>query len=115
MSGRDPAEALRATARVLDTAAAVSATDWDACAGGGNPFLSHAFFVALEESGSAAARAGWQPVHLVIDDPEGRPSALPPAYAQSHSQGEYVFDQTWEDAYRPAAGPYFPNTQSAVP
>src|SRR3546814_7504990 len=89
MSGRDPAEALRATARVLDAAAAVSATDWDACAGGGNPFLSHAFFVALEESGSAAARAGWQPVHLVIEDPEGRPSAIAPAYAKRHSQGEY--------------------------
>src|SRR3546814_7650448 len=52
MSGRDPAEALRATARVLDAAAAVSATDWDACAGGGNPFLSHAFFVALAVSRS---------------------------------------------------------------
>src|SRR3546814_3618675 len=83
MSGRDPAEALRATARVLDAAAAVSATDWDACAGGGNPFLSHAFFVALEESGSAAARAGWQPVHLVIDDPEGRPSAI--ARSEEHT------------------------------
>src|SRR3546814_9323464 len=115
MSGRDPAEALRATARVLDAAAAVSATDWDACAGGGNPFLSHAFFVALEESGSAAARAGWQPVHLVIDDPEGRPSAIAPAYAKSHSQGEYVFDQNWADAYMRAGGAYYPKLQLAVP
>src|SRR3546814_4784491 len=76
----------------------------DLCAGGGNPFLSHAFFVALEESGSAAARAGWQPVHLVIDDPQGRPSAIAPAYAKSHSQGEYVFDQNWADAYMRAGG-----------
>lgn len=115
MSGRDPAEALRATARVLDAAAAVSAADWDACAGGRNPFLSHAFFVALEESGSAAARAGWQPVHLVIDDSQGRPSAIAPAYAKSHSQGEYVFDQNWADAYMRAGGAYYPKLQLAVP
>src|SRR3546814_16616460 len=87
----------------------------DLCAGGGNPFLSHAFFVALEESGSAAARAGWQPVHLVIDDPEGRPSAIAPAYAKSHSQGEYVFDQNWADAYMRAGGAYYPKLQLAVP
>lgn len=115
MNGRHPAEALRATARVLDAAAAVSASDWDACAGGKNPFLSHAFFVALEESGSAAARAGWQPVHLVIDDPQGRPSAIAPAYAKSHSQGEYVFDQNWADAYMRAGGAYYPKLQLAVP
>ena len=115
MNGRHPAEALRATARVLDAAAAVSAADWDACAGGKNPFLSHAFFVALEESGSAAARAGWQPVHLVIDDPQGRPSAIAPAYAKSHSQGEYVFDQNWADAYMRAGGAYYPKLQLAVP
>src|SRR3546814_3174980 len=71
-------------ARVVGAASAIAAADWDACAGSANPFVSHAFFVALEESGSATARAGWQPVHIVIDDADGRPAAIAPAYAKSH-------------------------------
>src|SRR3546814_13665147 len=88
MSGRDPAEALRATARVLDAAAAVSATDWDACAGGGNPFLSHAFFVALEESGSAAARPGSARLHRLIDAREARTASLSRHYPKSQTRDE---------------------------
>src|SRR3546814_14594701 len=106
---------LRGPPRVLDAAAPVSATGWEACAGGGKPFLSHSFFAARGESRGAAPRAGWQPVHLVIDDPEGRPSAIAPAYAKSHSQGEYVFDQNWADAYMRAGGAYYPKLQLAVP
>ena len=102
-------------ARIADAASAVTAEDWDACAGNANPFLSHAFFVALEESGSATARTGWQPVHIVIDDADGRPAAIAPAYAKSHSQGEYVFDQNWADAFMRAGGAYYPKLQIAVP
>jgi predicted N-acyltransferase len=89
--------------------------DWDACAGSGNPFLSHAFLSALEESGSATAEAGWHPVPIAIDGADGRLAAVAPAYLKSHSQGEYVFDQGWAQAWERAGGDYYPKLQIAVP
>lgn len=103
------------TARIADGVAAIPAADWDACAGGDNPFVSHAFLSALEASGSADARAGWQPVPISIDGADGRPDAILPAYAKSHSQGEYVFDHGWADAWARAGGDYYPKLQIAVP
>jgi len=102
-------------ARVAPGIGSISAADWDACAGPGNPFLSHAFLSALEDSGSAVSRAGWQPVPIVIDGADGKPAGILPAYAKSHSQGEYVFDHTWADAWERAGGRYYPKLQIAVP
>ena len=98
MSDRD------VTARIRDGVAAFDAGDWDACAGADNPFTTHAFLSALEESGSATVRTGWQPVPIAIDGPDGKPAAVMPAYAKSHSQGEYVFDHGWADAFERAGG-----------
>jgi predicted N-acyltransferase len=103
------------TARIVDGVAAVPAAEWDACAGTDHPFLSHAFLSILEESGSACPRTGWQPVPVVIDGGDGAPAAVAPAYAKSHSQGEYVFDHAWADAYQRAGGDYYPKLQIAVP
>jgi hypothetical protein len=89
--------------------------DWDRCAGDGDPFLSHAFLSALEESGSATARTGWQPVPIAIDGEDGRLKAVMPAYLKSHSQGEYVFDHGWAAAWERAGGDYYPKLQIAVP
>ena len=102
-------------ARIAPGVGAFDAADWDRCAGAGNPFLSHAFLRALEDSGSLGARAGWQPAPIAIDGPGGRPDALLPAYVKSHSQGEYVFDHGWADAYARAGGQYYPKLQIAVP
>ncbi len=103
------------TARIVHRVGDIPAADWDACAGAGNPFLAHAFFAALEESGSAAAKTGWQPVHLAVDDAAGRVAAIMPAYLKSHSQGEYVFDHNWADAWARSGGRYYPKLQSCVP
>lgn len=103
------------TGRIVQAAADIDAADWNACAGPGNPFLQHAFFTALEESGSASARTGWQPVHLAIDGDDGRVAALMPGYLKSHSQGEYVFDHNWADAWSRAGGAYYPKLQASVP
>ncbi|HEV2748490.1 MAG TPA: GNAT family N-acetyltransferase [Allosphingosinicella sp.] len=102
-------------ARIGRGVASFEAGEWDACAGTGDPFVSHAFLAALEESGSAAARTGWQPAPIAIDGPDGRPAALMPAYVKSHSQGEYVFDHGWASAYERAGGRYYPKLQIAVP
>jgi predicted N-acyltransferase len=102
-------------ARVLAAAADMPAAQWDACGGPDNPFTRHAFIAALEASGSAVARTGWQAAHIVVDDGDGVPMGILPAYVKSHSQGEYVFDHGWGDAYERAGGLYYPKLQCAVP
>src|SRR4051812_15900033 len=79
-----------------------------------NPFVSHAFFSALEESGSACGRTGWGPRHLVAKL-NGAIAGIVPCYLKSHSQGEYVFDRGWADAYERAGGRYYPKLQASVP
>jgi predicted N-acyltransferase len=79
-----------------------------------NPFVSHAFFSALEASGSACLRTGWAPRHLVARAGD-RILGIVPCYLKSHSQGEYVFDRGWADAYERAGGRYYPKLQVSVP
>jgi uncharacterized protein len=104
-----------ARVRVVESLAEVPAAAWDACAGGDNPFLSHAFLEALEASGSATAETGWLPQHALVEDAEGSLLAAAPLYLKSHSQGEYVFDHGWAQAYERAGGSYYPKLQAAVP
>ena len=79
-----------------------------------NPFVSHAYLSALEESGSAVSKSGWQPRHILIEE-DGRLVAAMPCYGKSHSQGEYVFDHAWADAFERAGGRYYPKLQATVP
>ncbi|HEX3864394.1 MAG TPA: GNAT family N-acetyltransferase [Stellaceae bacterium] len=88
---------------------------WDACAGDINPTVSHVFLNAMEESGSARARAGWAPQHLTFTDGNGRLVGAAPMYLKSHSYGEYVFDWGWADAYERSGGSYYPKLLCAVP
>ena len=95
--------------------AEIPATDWDDCAGRGNPFVSHAFLTCVEESGSAGPRTGWLPQHAALRDAAGRLVACAPMYAKSHSYGEYVFDHAWANAFERAGGRYYPKLQIASP
>ena len=114
MSKNRPAT-INVTGRIADIPAAA----WDACAAPDsathNPFVSHAFLHALEESGCVGERAGWLPQHLMLEDAAGGIAGVAPAYAKSHSQGEYIFDHGWADAYERAGGRYYPKLQLAVP
>ena len=101
--------------RVISSLAEVPAAEWDACAGAGNPFVSHAFLKALEESGSATAESGWLGQHLVMNGPEGRLIGAVPLYLKNHSYGEYVFDWGWAEAFERAGGRYYPKLQCSVP
>jgi predicted N-acyltransferase len=103
------------TLRVVDRLGEIDEAEWNACAGTGNPFVSYGFLSALEDSGSASARTGWLPQHLVLEDATGRLIGAVPMYLKSHSWGEYVFDQSWADAYERAGGQYYPKLQVAVP
>ena len=95
--------------------AEIPAADWDACAGAGNPFVSHAFLSAVEDSGSAGPRTGWLPRHAALRDAAGWLLAVVPMYTKSHSYGEYVFDHGWAHALERAGGSYYPKLQVAVP
>jgi len=80
-----------------------------------NPLVSYDFLTALEDSGCAVTKTGWQGCHLRLEGPEGRLLGAVPCYAKSHSQGEYVFDHGWADALERAGGNYYPKLQSSVP
>jgi uncharacterized protein len=110
-----PDESGQLTLTLHPAIADIAASDWDACAGQDNPFVSHAFLSAIEDSGSANARTGWLPQHAVLRDAEGRVVAAAPMYAKSHSYGEYVFDHGWAHAFERAGGRYYPKLQVAVP
>lgn len=102
---------------------AFTCDEWNAFAGttrggienGYNPLVSYAFLSALEDSGCAVRRTGWQGHHLRLENAQGRLLGAVPCYLKSHSQGEYVFDHGWSDAFERAGGRYYPKLQCAVP
>lgn len=112
-------EAAAVQLKVLTSLTGVAAEDWDACANPDsqvyNPFLRHAFLLAMEESGSAVSETGWLGQHLVLEDADGTVQAVMPLYLKNHSQGEYIFDYGWADAFHRAGGNYYPKLLSAVP
>jgi len=110
------------TIRIENSFKAISPEGWSRLSGthrGGtlpyNPFLSHAYLSALEESGSATARTGWHGHHLLLETEGGKLIGAIPGYLKSHSQGEYVFDHGWADAFERAGGQYYPKLQCTVP
>lgn len=113
MAEQDPTSAL--IARTATGVSTIDATQWDDCAGTDDPFLSYAFLAALEESGSVGNGTGWQAIPILIDGPDDAPAGCLPAYLKGHSQGEYVFDHNWAEAWQRAGGHYYPKLQIAVP
>ncbi len=106
---------------VIGSLADISASDWDSCAcpeaahgRAVDPFTTHRFLSALEESGSVGQGTGWEPRHLIARQ-DGDVVGVMPLYGKGHSQGEYVFDHAWADAYERAGGRYYPKLQAAVP
>src|SRR5579864_7362925 len=94
---------LRAEVSVHGRIAEIGQAAWDACASApdyaANPFVAYDFLDIAEESGCASPRTGWGPRHLAVRDEAGGVAAVAPLYLKSHSQGEYIFDHAWADAY----------------
>ncbi len=105
--------------RIVNNLKQIDATTFDAFANPDprrfNPFVTHAFLEALETAGCVSAETGWLPHHLVLEDADGGIAGIMPAYLKSHSQGEFVFDYGWADAYERAGGDYYPKLQVSVP
>jgi hypothetical protein len=101
-------------AKIASGVSGLNADAWDRL-GTDDPFLSHAFLSALEDSGSVGPGTGWTPAPILVEDDAGHLVAAAPAYLKSHSQGEYVFDHGWADAWERAGGQYYPKLQVAIP
>ncbi|WP_297695248.1 GNAT family N-acetyltransferase [Phenylobacterium sp.] len=110
---------LKPAVKVHRRIAEIGRDAWDACARNpayaGDPFLRFDFLQALEEANCAVERTGWGPQHLAVEDEAGEVAAVMPLYLKSHSQGEYIFDHAWADAYERAGGRYYPKLLCAVP
>ncbi|WP_340646271.1 GNAT family N-acetyltransferase [Phenylobacterium sp.] len=107
--------AVKVSRRIAD----IGREAWDACAlnpeYAANPFVSFDFLDIVEQSGCAIERMGWGPQHLSVEDTDGQVAAVMPLYLKSHSQGEYIFDHSWAEAYERAGGRYYPKLISAAP
>ncbi|ODS60936.1 MAG: GNAT family N-acetyltransferase [Erythrobacter sp. SCN 68-10] len=103
------------TVRLAPAVGGLDAGAWNALGGRDNPFVSHEFLSAMEDSGSVGPGTGWDPVPIIITDEGGHLLAAMPSYAKGHSQGEYVFDHSWADAWHRAGGRYYPKLQIAAP
>ncbi|ARM88295.1 N-acetyltransferase family protein [Rhizobium sp. CIAT894] len=109
--------------RVERSFTAISPESWSRLSGASksgatlayNPFVSHAFLSSLEESGSASAETGWLGHHLLLETDRGELIGALPGYLKNHSQGEYVFDHGWADAFERAGGRYYPKLQCSIP
>ena len=101
-------------ARIARCIGDLPAAEWNALAGS-NPFLRHEFLTALEDSGSIGPGTGWSSAPIVIAGADGALVAALPAYLKHHSQGEYVFDHSWAEAWHRAGGEYYPKLQIAAP
>ncbi|MEP3225228.1 MAG: GNAT family N-acetyltransferase [Parasphingorhabdus sp.] len=102
-------------ARVADDIAGLPGDQWNQCGGAINPFISHEFLSAMEESGSVGPGTGWKSLPIIIEDETGKIAGCLPSYLKSHSQGEYIFDQQWAHAFENAGGQYYPKIQIAAP
>ena len=101
-------------ARIASGVSGLNARAWDRL-GQDHPFVSHAFLAALEDSHSVGRSTGWTPAPILVEDEGGHLVAAAPAYLKTHSQGEYVFDHGWADAWESSGGSYYPKLQVAVP
>ena len=101
-------------AKIASGVSGLNARAWDRLAAG-DPFISHSFLSALEDSGSVGPGTGWTPAPILVEDDASHLIAAAPAYLKTHSQGEYVFDHGWAEAWERAGGQYYPKLQVAVP
>lgn len=103
----------------VSSLAGIDPAEWNAVANPPglpyDPFLSWEFLEAMESSGAATPRTGWRGAHILMRDTNERLRAAMPMWFKYHSRGEFVFDQSWAEAWQRAGGEYYPKLLCAVP
>ena len=111
----DTDESHKLTSRIAPSFLSIDPESWDRCSESSNPFISHCFLLALEESGCTTTETGWTPYPLLIEDDWGHLVAAAPMYLKDHSYGEYIFDHSWADAWQQTGKNYYPKLQISSP
>lgn len=105
--------------KIINAITELTEEQWNDCAlreeTGLNPFCSYGFLSALELSGCVTSGTGWQPQHIILLDDQDNVIGVMPLYLKNNSQGEYVFDHSWANAYQQAGGHYYPKLQCSIP
>jgi predicted N-acyltransferase len=101
------------TLKIIEDIADIPVAQWNALAGK-DPFLSHAYLYALQESGCATAQFGWQAQFITLWR-DGSLLGAMPLYLKMNSYGEHVFDFAWADAYYRNGLRYYPKLVCTVP
>ncbi|MEB3336271.1 MAG: GNAT family N-acetyltransferase [Leptolyngbyaceae bacterium] len=78
------------------------------------PFFEWEWLSNMETSGSATAKAGWQPIHLTVWRDRSLIAAAP-FYLKGHSYGEFVFDQQWAELASRLGISYYPKLLGMSP
>lgn len=93
------------------------------------PFMSFAFWQALQDTGAIGEQAGWLPIFVLVyrssetatmdnavaDEKLMQPVAVMPVFVKGHHQGEFVFDYAWAEAYARYGIDYYPRLVTSAP
>ena len=97
----------------------INKSEWNNCANTNdslyNPFVSYEFLNALEVSQSINNDTGWFSTYLLAESNEGELLGCVPSFIKNNSNGEYVFDHEWANAYQRSGGSYYPKIQVSIP
>ena len=79
-----------------------------------SPFLKYSFFKLLEDSKCTDESSGWIPQHFIFKE-RNEIVAFIPNFKKLNSNGEYIFDHMFENAYYQIGSNYFPKYLSGIP
>ena len=98
----------------LDTIERIDKNDWNKLVRKKYPFLNYEFLKALEITKCVSPEEGWTPLHIVVSEKD-IVLAIMPLYVKTDSQGEFIFDWSWADAYYRNGLEYYPKLVSSIP
>ena len=97
-----------------DSIAEIDSAAWNRCAGP-SPHLQHAFFLALERSGSVGPAVGIVPKYLVLETRSDGLVACAPAMLKTGTWREYGPEHGWLNAAAAAGWFAWPKFQVGIP
>ena len=88
--------------------------EWNSVINSDYPFLKYEFLESLEKHNCVSEERGWSPFHVVVSENDKK-IAIMPMYIKTDSQGEFVFDWSWADAFYRNGVNYYPKLVCSIP
>ena len=98
----------------MDAIERIDKNDWNKLVRKKYPFLNYEFLKALEITKCVSPEEGWTPLHIVVSEKDIVLATMP-LYVKTDSQGEFIFDWSWADAYYRNGLEYYPKLVSSIP